>query len=138
MSIAISTSVDATKTDFDGIVTKIREVLKVNGFGVLTEIDMQATLKEKLGESMERYVILGACNPPLAHRAVSAHKQIGLLLPCNVVIREDAENPATVHVEAMDPQLMVRVVDDPALVPVADQAAQQLRNAISTLAQELR
>lgn len=138
MSIAISTSVDATKTDFDKIVARTREILKDNGFGVLTEIDMQATLKEKLGESMERYLILGACNPPLAHRAVSTHKQIGLLLPCNVVIREDAENPATVHIEAMDPQLMVKVADDPALVPVADQAAQQLRSAISALAQELQ
>ena len=138
MSIAISTSVDAAKNDFDKIVARTREVLKDNGFGVLTEIDMQATLKEKLGESMERYLILGACNPPLAHRAVSAHKQIGLLLPCNVIIREDAENPATVHVEAMDPQLMVKVVDDPALAPVADQAAEKLRNAIGTLAEELR
>lgn len=138
MSIAISTSVDATKTDFDKIVTRTREVLKDNGFGVLTEIDVQATLKEKLGESMERYLILGACNPPLAHRAVSAHKQIGLLMPCNVVVREDAENPATVYVEAMNPQLMVQVVDDPALAPVADQAARQLRSAISRLAEDLR
>lgn len=138
MSIAISTSVDATKNDFDKIVTRTREVLKDNGFGVLTEIDMQATLKEKLGESMERYLILGACNPPLAHAAVTAHKQIGLLLPCNVIIREDTDNPATIHVEAMDPQLMVQVVDDPALAAVADQAAEKLRNAISTLAGELR
>ena len=136
MSIAISTSTDTA--DFDKVVSKTREVLKDNGFGVLTEIDVQASLKEKLGESIERYLILGACNPQLAHRAVSANKQVGLLLPCNVVVREDADNPATVHVEAMNPQLMVEVADDPALSPIADQATRQLEAAISTLAEELR
>jgi uncharacterized protein (DUF302 family) len=136
MSIAISTSTDTA--DFDKVVSKTREVLKDNGFGVLTEIDVQASLKEKLGESIERYLILGACNPPLAHRAVSANKQVGLLLPCNVVVREDADNPATVHIEAMNPQLMVEVADDPALSPIADQAARQLEAAINTLAEELR
>jgi uncharacterized protein (DUF302 family) len=136
MSIAISTSTDTA--DFDKVVSKTREVLKDNGFGVLTEIDVQASLKEKLGESIERYLILGACNPPLAHRAVSANRQVGLLLPCNVVVREDADNPATVHIEAMNPQLMVEVADDPALSPIADQAARQLEAAISTLAEELR
>jgi uncharacterized protein (DUF302 family) len=136
MSIAISTSTDTA--DFDKVVSKTREVLKDNGFGVLTEIDVQASLKEKLGESIERYLILGACNPQLAHRAVSANKQVGLLLPCNVVVREDADNPATVHVEAMNPQLMVEVADDPALAPIADQATRQLEAAISTLAEELR
>jgi len=136
MSIAISTSTDTA--DFDKVVSKTREVLKDNGFGVLTEIDVQASLKEKLGESIERYLILGACNPPLAHRAVSANKQIGLLLPCNVVVREDADNPATVHIEAMNPQLMVEVAGDPALSPIADQATRQLEAAISTLAEELR
>ena len=136
MSIAISTSTDTA--DFDKVVSKTREVLKDNGFGVLTEIDVQASLKEKLGESIERYLILGACNPPLAHRAVLANKQVGLLLPCNVVVREDADNPATVHIEAMNPQLMVEVADDPALSPIADQATRQLEAAISTLAEELR
>jgi uncharacterized protein (DUF302 family) len=136
MSIAISTSTDTA--DFDKVVSKTREVLKDNGFGVLTEIDVQASLKEKLGESIERYLILGACNPPLAHRAVSANRQVGLLLPCNVVVREDADNPATVHIEAMNPQLMVEVADDPALSPIADQATRQLEAAISTLAEELR
>ncbi len=136
MSIAIGTSTDTG--DFDKVVSMTREVLKDNGFGVLTEIDVQATLKEKLGESTERYLILGACNPPLAHQALSANKQIGLLLPCNVVVREDEENPATVHIEAMNPQLMVDVVDDPALLPIAEQATQQLRSAISTLEEKLR
>jgi uncharacterized protein (DUF302 family) len=136
MSIAISTSVDSA--DFEKVVARTREVLKDNGFGILTEIDVQATLAQKLGESMERYLILGACNPTLAHRALSANKQIGLLLPCNVVVREDAENPATVHIEAMNPDLMVQVVDEAALKTVADQATQQLQTAINTLAEELR
>jgi uncharacterized protein (DUF302 family) len=136
MSVAISTSTDTT--DFDKVVARTREVLKDNGFGVLTEIDVQATLKQKLGESMERYLILGACNPPLAHRALSAKKQVGLLMPCNVVIREDPDSPATVHIEAMNPQLMVEFVDDPGLAPVAEQATRQLQAAISTLAEELR
>jgi len=136
MSIAISTSTD--KADFDKAVSRTRDILKDNGFGVLTEIDVQATLKEKLGESMERYLILGGCNPSQEHRALSAQKQVGLLLPCNVVVREDAQNPAMVHIEAMNPQVMVQVIDDPALSPVAEQATQQLKAAISTLAEELR
>ncbi|MCV7400431.1 DUF302 domain-containing protein [Mycobacterium fragae] len=136
MSIAISTS--TSNIAFDKVVGRTRDVLKDNGFGILTEIDVQATLKEKLGESMERYLILGACNPPLAHRALSAEKQVGLLLPCNVVVREDTQNPSTVHIEAMDPQVMVQVVDDPALSPVAQQATEQLRAAINTLAKELQ
>jgi uncharacterized protein (DUF302 family) len=138
MSIAISTSIDSTKADFDKVVSRTREVLKDNGFGVLTEIDVQATLKEKLGESMERYLILGACNPVLAHQALSAKKQVGLLMPCNVVVREDAEHRATVHIEAMHPDLMVQFVDDPALSPVAEQATRQLQAAIDTLAAELQ
>lgn len=136
MSIAISTSTDTT--DFDKVVARTREVLKDNGFGVLTEIDVQATLKAKLGESMERYLILGACNPPLAHGALSANKQVGLLMPCNVVVREDPQNPATVHIEAMNPQLMEQFVDDPAVAPIAEKATRQLQAAISTLAEELR
>lgn len=138
MSIAMSTS--TTGADFDKVVAKTREVLKDNGFGVLTEIDVQATLKEKLGESAEdigRYLILGACNPGFAQQAVSVEKRIGVLLPCNVVVREDADSPATVHIEAMNPQLMVQVVDNPALVPIADQVTEKIRNTIDTLAREL-
>ncbi|MGH3562246.1 MAG: DUF302 domain-containing protein [Mycobacterium sp.] len=135
MSIAMSTS--TTGTDFDKVVARTRDVLKDNGFGVLTEIDVQATLKEKLGENMERYLILGACSPRFAHQAVSAEKQIGVLLPCNVVVREDPQQPATVHIEAMNPQLMAQVVDNPALVAIADQVTEKIRNAIDTLAAEL-
>lgn len=136
MAIALSTS--TTTADFDKVVARTREVLKDNGFGVLTEIDVQATLKEKLGEDMERYLILGACNPPLAHRAVSAEKRIGVLLPCNVVVREDPQDRATVHIEAMNPEMMAQVIDNPALAPIADQVTEKIRSTIDTLASELR
>jgi uncharacterized protein (DUF302 family) len=136
MSVAISTAVSGV--DFDTVTAKTREILKDNGFGVLTEIDMQATLQAKLGEEMERYVILGACNPPLAHRAVTAEKRIGVLLPCNVVVREDPQHPETVLVEAMNPQLMAQGVDNPALVPIADEVTERIRNVIDTLAVALR
>jgi uncharacterized protein (DUF302 family) len=139
MVIALSTS--ATETDFDKVVARTREILKDNGFGVLTEIDVQATLKEKLGESAEdigRYLILGACNPQFAYQAVSVEKQIGVLLPCNVVVREDAQHPATVHVEAMNPQLMAQLIDNPALVSIAEQVTERIRRTIDTLAEELR
>lgn len=134
MSIALSTS--TTGTDFDTVLARTRAALKDNGFGVITEIDMQATLREKLGESMERYVILGACNPALAHRAVSAERLIGVLLPCNVVVREDPQQPTTVHIDAMNPQLMAQVVDNPALAPIAEQVTEKISNAINALAAE--
>ncbi|OMC05003.1 ABC transporter [Mycolicibacter heraklionensis] len=136
MSVAISTAV--TGADFDAVAEKTREILKDNGFGVLTEIDMQATLKAKLGEDMERYLILGACNPPLAHRAVTAEKRIGVLLPCNIVVREDTEHPGTVLVEAMNPELMAQVLDNPAVAPIADEVSEKIRTVIDTLAGALR
>ncbi len=136
MAIAVSTS--TSETDFNTVVARTRDVLKDNGFGVLTEIDVQATLKEKLGEDMERYLILGACSPKFAHQAVSAEKRIGVLLPCNVVVREDPQRPTTVHIEAMNPQLMAQVVDNPAVVPIAEQVSEKIRNAIDTLDKELR
>ena len=109
MGIALATSVRAT---FDDAVARTREALAEQGFGVLTEIDMKATLKSKLDEDMENYVILGACNPPLAHRAVNVDRQIGLLLPCNVVVRTDPDDQNTVLVEAMNPQLLVDVTGE--------------------------
>lgn len=103
---------------------------------MLTEIDMKATLKAKLGEDMENYLILGACNPPLAHRAVNADRQIGLLLPCNVAVRSDpAAGDDTVIVDAMDPQVMVRLSGEPGLREVADEAAAKLQAAIDSLGQ---
>jgi uncharacterized protein (DUF302 family) len=118
-------------SDFATTVEAVREALAAQGFGVLTEIDVTATLKAKLGHDMEDYLILGACNPPLAHRALSTDRHIGMLLPCNVVIR--TEDGQTV-VEALDPQTMVEVAGEPELQPVADEAARRLRAALDSLA----
>ncbi|NMM82949.1 ABC transporter [Rhodococcus sp. SRB_17] len=130
MDIAIGTKVSGT---FDDVVARTRQALSEQGFGVLTEIDMQATLKAKLGEDMEKYLILGACNPTLAHRAVTVDRQIGLLLPCNVVVREDTEAENSFFVEAMNPDLMVQVSGDAGLESVAADAAVKLRAAIEAL-----
>lgn len=131
MGIALSTTLHAS---FDDAVERTRRALAEQGFGVLTEIDMKATLKTKLGEDMEDYLILGACNPPLAHRAVNIDRQIGLLLPCNVVVRADQHDPDTVLVEAMDPQLLVDATNEPELRPVADEVTAKLQAAINSLA----
>lgn len=128
MELGIGTRLTAP---FDDTVERTREALQAQGFGVLTEIDMQATLQAKIGEDIGRYLILGACNPQLAHRAVGVNRQIGLLLPCNVVVREDGGD---VVVEAMNPELMVQVSGDPELRSVADDATTRLRSAIATLA----
>ena len=130
MGIALST---ALRTSFDDAVRRTREALAEQGFGVLTEIDVKATLKAKLGEDMEDYLILGACNPPLAHRAVNIDRQIGLLLPCNVVVRADPEADGTVLVEAMDPQVLVDVTGEAELRPVADDVAARLQAAIDSV-----
>lgn len=130
MSIALATSLEAP---FEDAVARTRDALSKQGFGVLTEIDVKATLKNKLDEDMENYLILGACNPPLAHRAITANRQIGLLLPCNVVVRSDPDDPGTTLVEAMDPQLLVDVTDEPQLQPIADEVAAKLKAAIAAL-----
>ncbi len=119
-----------TPAPFAEAVARVRDALKAQGFGVLTQIDMQAALRDKLGEEMEPYLILGACNPPLAHRALSADRSIGLLLPCNVVVR--AESGQTV-IEALDPQTMITIAGQPSLQPVADEAARRLRAALAAL-----
>lgn len=131
MTLAISTTLH---TSFDDAVARTRKALADQGFGVLTEIDVKATLKTKLDEDMEDYLILGACNPPLAHRAIGVDRKIGLLLPCNVVVRADRDDPNVVVIDAMDPQIMVQVADAPGLQEVADDAADKLRAAIDALA----
>ncbi|OBK21064.1 DUF302 domain-containing protein [Mycobacterium asiaticum] len=119
---------------FDDAVDQTTAALAEQGFGVLTRIDVKATLKQKIGEDMEDYLILGACNPSLAHRALGVDRQIGQLLPCNVVLRSDpSAGDGAVIVEAMDPQLMVKVMDDPGLQDVADEAGAKLRAAIAEL-----
>lgn len=131
MTLAITTTL---RTTFDDAVTRTRQALADQGFGVLTEIDVQATLKAKLDEDVENYLILGACNPPLAHQAIDVDRRIGLLLPCNVVVRADRHDPGAVIVDAMDPQIMVQVADARGLQDVADAAAAKLRAAIAALA----
>ena len=115
---------------YDQAVPAVKAALAEQGFGVLTEIDVTTTLKNKLDEEIEDFLILGACNPALAHRALEVDRQIGLLLPCNVVVRSDPHESGAVLVEAMDPQIMVSVADREALQPVADDAATKLRAAI--------
>lgn len=123
--------------DFDVVMSKTRVALQEFGFGVLTEIDVQATLREKLGESMERYVILGACNPPLAHRALEATREIGLLLPCNVVGRQDRADTSTTVVEAVNPAVLAEVAEEPGVSAVAEEAATRLESVLALLDKEL-
>ncbi|BAX93730.1 DUF302 domain-containing protein [Mycobacterium shigaense] len=132
MTIGLTAKLDTT---FEDAVERATQALADQGFGVLTRIDVKATLKQKLGEDIEDYLILGACNPTLAHRALDADRQIGQLLPCNVVVRADPSgHGGAVLVEAMDPQIMSKVIDQPRLRPVADEAAAKLRAAMQALA----
>ncbi len=119
---------------YDEAVERATSALKAEGFGVLTTIDVKATMKQKLDADFRRYVILGACNPPLAYEALTAELEIGLLLPCNVVVYETG--PGTSVVAAMAPLQAMGVVGNPALTPVAEQADRKLRRALAALEQE--
>jgi uncharacterized protein (DUF302 family) len=116
---------------YEQAVPRVKEAFAAQGFGTLTEIDVRATLKEKLGQEMEPYLILGACNPELAHRALEIDPAIGLLLPCNVVVRSDG---GRMLVQALDPQLMATVPERTELQPIADEAARRIQAALTSLA----
>ncbi|MDH3275261.1 MAG: DUF302 domain-containing protein [Gammaproteobacteria bacterium] len=117
--------------DFDAAIAKVTEDLKTEGFGVLSDIDVAAKLKEKLGEDMPRYRILGACNPALAHQAISAVPDIGLLLPCNVLVREDEDG--AVLVSFMDPKSVMGLVDNPGVEPLAEEVKARLKRVLELL-----
>jgi len=120
-----------TGVTFDQAIVRTLEALKIEGFGILSDIDVQHAMKEKLGKDMAPYRILGACNPPLAYQAVTAVPDIGLLLPCNVIVRE--ESPGQVVVGFLDPQIMVPLVGKDEIRAVADAAEQRLRRAFESL-----
>jgi uncharacterized protein (DUF302 family) len=115
---------------YDRAIERVTAALKTEGFGVLTEIDVKATRKKKLDVDFRRYAILGACNPPLAHRALSTTLDIGLLLPCNVIVYEDDGGSA---IAILDPLAMLGIVDDPSLEPVAQEARARLQRVIDAL-----
>ena len=116
-----------TGQSFDDAVARAREELAAEGFGVLAEIDVQATLRAKLGAETEPYLILGACNPPLAHQALEAEPDLGTLLPCNVVVYvRDGET----HVSAIDAERMLSIVGNDALLPVAEQVRAKLATVV--------
>jgi uncharacterized protein (DUF302 family) len=116
---------------YEEAVTKVTEAIAAEGFGVLTEIDVKATMKKKLDVDFRKYVILGACNPPLAHRALSAEPHIGLLLPCNVVVME-ADDGGSI-VSAIQPEVQFTLVDRPGLAEIAAEVRQKLERALESI-----
>lgn len=118
---------------YERAVERVREALAAEGFGVLTEIDVRATLQKKLGVEFRPYVILGACNPPLAHRALSAERDVGLLLPCNVIVYA-ADIPGRSVVAALDPVEQLKLAGNAALEPLAADVRQRLERALQRLA----
>jgi len=116
---------------FDAAIERVTLALQNEGFGILTDVDVAATLKKKLNLDMPPYRILGACNPGLAHRAIEIEPAIGLLLPCNVVVRQDGAD--SVRVEIMDPQAVLELVDKPAITQVAQEVRQRLDRVLAAL-----
>lgn len=116
---------------FDEVLENLIQRLANEGFGILTQIDVQATLKKKLGVDFRKYVILGACNPPFAYRALQAEPKIGLMLPCNVVVDELA--PGEIEVSAIDPVASMTAVTNPDLEPIAKEIRQKLKGVIESL-----
>jgi uncharacterized protein (DUF302 family) len=122
---------ETTTAPFGTAVERVRSELAAEGFGVLCEIDVQANLKARLGVEMEPYLILGACNPPLAHRALEAEPALGVLLPCNVVVYERGGETG---IAAIDPERMLSIVDNDELAAVAAEVKARLTNVVSRAA----
>ena len=132
MPTASYTLSTTTEQSFETAVERVRDELKAEGFGVLCEIDVQATLREKLGAEEEPYLIIGACNPPLAHRALSAEADLGTLLPCNVVVyRRDEET----HISAIDAERMLSIVGRDDLAPIAAEVRTRLAAVVERAAE---
>jgi len=119
------------RSDFDAALAKVTEALKAEGFGVLTEVDVQRTLKEKIGAELSRYRILGACNPPFAHQAIQLNPDAGLMMPCNVVVYEG--KAGEVVVSAVDPSATALAFGDAKLEALAASVREKLSRVISTL-----
>jgi uncharacterized protein (DUF302 family) len=118
-------------TDFDSAIEKVTQNLKSEGFGVLTEIDVQETLKNKINVDFRKYKILGACNPPNAYKALSSEPYIGLMLPCNIVVQETVDGK--IDVSAVDPQASMQAVNNPELAEVAGEIKTKLERVINSL-----
>ncbi len=127
MHYGFSKTVDLS---FEQTIEKVTEELKKEGFGVLTTIDVKETLKNKIDADFKKYTILGACNPPLAHRALQAEEEIGLLLPCNVIVY-DKEGKSAVSV--FDPSLMTKVVENENLNPIAEEVKEKLQRVFNNI-----
>ena len=124
-------STQLKNSTFDDAVSKTKEALKLEGFGVLTEIDIKATLKKKLDIDFYNYTILGACNPSLAHKALEAEDKIGTMLPCNVILQEKEKN--TIEIAAVDPAASMQAVKNEALITVAETVREKLRKVIQNI-----
>jgi uncharacterized protein (DUF302 family) len=122
---------DLSDVDYTDAVARVTEALKSEGFGVLTEIDIKATMKKKLDVDFRRYVILGACNPTFAHKALSQEELIGLLLPCNVVVMENESGGSTVSI--LNPREAFSLVENPALASIADEVTEKLTRVLEKL-----
>jgi uncharacterized protein (DUF302 family) len=119
-----------TVLSFENAITKVTEELKKEGFGVLTTIDVQETMKKKINVDFPKYVILGACNPPFAHKALQAEEKLGLLLPCNLIVYE---KEGKTNIAAFDPMVMTKIVENSALLPVAQEMKARLERVIAAV-----
>jgi uncharacterized protein (DUF302 family) len=119
------------KGTFNEVLTKVAASLKEEGFGILTEIDVKETLKKKLDVNFHNYMILGACNPPFAYKALLAENKIGIMLPCNVVVQEEKEGE--IEVAAVDPVASMKAIENPDLFGIAQQVREKLKKVVVSL-----